>query len=376
MKATCTYENLRKALRAVEGMIGKDLSIPIIQNILISVEANSISFCATNLEIGIVQTVPAKTDGEWKIVIAPHLLSGFLNAIRGGEHITLERVDTTLHVKNDSYESEISGFDAEDFPIIPTQESDTAHAVNLLELKSCVSTVLPFVTHNEIRPELTGVYLSVEDGYVYTAATDSFRLGESRQRLQELLGAEKEAFSYNVILPQKICAYINKLSDDYDAVQWSVKDNHLSITCDGLYITTRLIDGNYPDYRQIIPQKTETNVIVKKEDLLESMRVMLVFSDKEANEVSFDFSEEALAIKTRKQVRGTSETSLAASVEGPAQSLIVNPRYVFEGVQNIKEEEVFIGVNSSSAPVVFRGSDTEGINDAFTYVVMPIKDNG
>ncbi len=374
MKATCTYENIKKALRAVEGMVGKDVSIPIISNILIEAHEDMLWFSATNLEIGVVQKIPAKVDGRWKIVISPQLLAGFLNAIRGGEHITVIKDEDSLIVKNDSYESVIKGLDAEEFPIIPQVAGDGGVSLNLGKLKESISTVLPFVTHNEIRPELTGVFFKVADGKVYSVATDSFRLGERCQEMKHLLEGDAD-FSYQIILPQRICAYINKLGDEYDEVLWDINDNHLSVQCDQLYITTRLIDGNYPDYKQIIPEKTETNVIVKKDDLLESMRVMMVFSDKDVNEIVLGISEDSLSITTRKQERGTSETVLKASVSGDDQEIVVNPRYVFEGIQGIKEDEVFIGVNSSAAPIVFRGSSTDGVNVDYTYIVMPIKNN-
>lgn len=375
MNAICTYENIRGAIKAVEGMVGKELNIPIIQNILIEAKENSLSLSATNLEIGVVQKIPAKTEGEWKIVIAPGLLTGFLNAIRGGEHITLEKDDTTLLVKTDSYQSEIKGFDAEEYPIIPYDESGDGVTLKLGVLKSIVSSVVSFVTHNEIRPELTGVYLTVRDGQVFAAATDSFRLGERKGYVKDLLGIQGELPDMQVILPQKICNFIIRLPEDNEDVVWHVKDNHLSITSDGLYVTTRLIDGNYPDYTQIIPTKTETNVIIKKADLIESMKVMMVFSQKEASEVVMSVTEDSVDVSTRKQEHGSSVTKLSASISGGEQEFVVNPRYVYEGVQNISEDEVFIGVNNDAAPILFRGSSKEGINELYTYIVMPIKNN-
>jgi|GEM_PF-1745226 len=381
LSATCTHDNLKKAVRAIEGMVGRDLTIPIIQNILIEVKNQSLFLSATNLEIGAVQKVSSKTSGDWRIVVAPKLLTGFLGAIRGGEHVTLIKRDNTLIVKNDSYESEIKGLDAEDFPIIPLADTEKGISLSLSVLQTGIASTLPFVTHTEIRPELTGVYVSHSDGEVSMAATDSFRLGEQNISLKALVvdSGDRDIetfFPSGIILPQRICHYISRLSaEELPSIMWYIHENHLSVQYGDLYITTRLIDGNYPDYTQIIPTSTETNTIIRKDDLIESMRVMMVFAHNEAHEIVARFSEEGLTVQTRKQENGSSETHLKASVSGDMKEVVLNPRYVLEGVQNIVSDEVFIGVNTDASPVVLYGSSEEGVDKRYTHIVMPIKNN-
>ena len=213
------------------------------------------------------------------------------------------------------------------------------------------------------------------------AATDSFRLGEQNISLKALVvdSGDRDIetfFPSGIILPQRICHYISRLNaDDLPSIMWYIHENHLSVQCGDLYITTRLIDGNYPDYTQIIPTSTETNTIIRKDDLIESMRVMMVFAHNEAHEIFVRFSEEGLTVQTPKQENGSSETHLKASVSGDAKEVVLNPRYVLEGVQNIESDEIFIGVNTDSSPVVLYGSSEEGIDRRYTHIVMPIKNN-
>ncbi len=380
LSATCTYENLKKSVKAIEGMVGRDLAMPVIQNILIETKNQSLYLSATNLEIGAVQKVPAKTNGDWRIVIAPKLLTGFLTAIRGGEHITLIKDGESLIVKNDSYESEIKGLDAEDFPIIPLSDVSQGTSVDLQALQRGLTATLPFVTHTEIRPELTGVYVALKGDEIYMVATDSFRLGEKRLSVKTLFGKDvnrgTEQFPEGIILPQRICHYISRLDvAENPQITWYIHENHLSLQYGDLYITTRLIDANYPDYTQIIPMKTETNVILKKEDLIESMRVMMVFSQNEVNEIVLRVNDDVMDVQTRKQDSGSSVTSLNVSVSGDEKSVVVNPRYILEGIQGIQSEEVFIGINTDAAPLLFRGSGESGIDLSYTHIVMPIKNN-
>ncbi len=378
MQATCTYENLKNALHVTEVATSKGVTLSILHNILIETDGSQLSLSATNLEIGIIKKIQAKIDAPGKIVVPASLLSSFLTALRGTDHVSLHVDGRILTVESGAHKARINGFDVDEFPIIPQGTARNAMEMTLAPLKSSIAKVAHFTSKSETRIELTGVCMMLGEDVISLAATDSFRLGEIRLPAKDVARDSVAyrniaAASPQMILPQQLCAYIAKLSDEYVVTQFSVEDNHLFLNCGDLVITARLIDGAYPDYVQIIPQNITTEVMMSKEVLLEAMKVTTVFTGRESGEIRFVVKKDTLTITTRQQEIGENMTELPVKVSGPEQELVLNPRYVIDGVGRIDQEDVSMGINGNAAPVVFRGSDSGTKVDTYTYIVMPVK---
>lgn len=378
MKAICTYENLKSALHATEFATSKSATLSILNNILIETDGGQLSFSATNLEIGIVKKIQAKVDAPGKIVVSASLLGNFLTALRGNDHVNISVDGRILTLQSGAHKAKINGFDVDDFPIIPQSATQEHMQLSLEQLKNCISKVLHFTSKTETRLELTGVFMSFGDEEICSVATDSFRLGEvciaakqlvqNTQKYQEITAQNKQ-----IILPQQLCAYINKLSDDNEVVQCSIEENHLFLSTGDLYVTARLIDGSYPDYKQIIPQSAVTHIRIKKDALMEAMKITTVFTGRDSGEIHFDINGNTLKITTRQQEIGENTTELDVDMTGDPQSIVLNPRFVIDGVGRIDEEEVSVMINGNAAPVVFRGSKDGEIISKYTYIVMPVK---
>ncbi len=378
MKVVCTYENLKNALVATEFATSKSATLSILNNILIETDGGQLCLSATNLEIGIVKKIQAKVDRPGKIVISASLLSNFLTALRGTEHVNISVDGRILTLESGAHKAKINGYDVEDFPIIPSSTQQDMMELSLFQLKSSISKVLNFTSKTETRVELTGVLLYFDEKVVCSVATDSFRLGEMCIPLKSLVknvGVTNSITSSErqIILPQQLCAYINKLSDEHEVVQCSIEENHLFLIYDDLYITARLIDGVYPDYKQIIPLDSVTNVIIKKDALIEAMKITTVFTGKESGEIHFDINNKKLKITTRQQEVGENTTELDVELEGEAQNIVLNPRFVIDGVNKIDAQDINIAINGNAAPVVFRGQTDGKIDQNYTYIVMPVK---
>lgn len=378
MKATCTYDNLKSALHATEVATSKGGTLSILHNILIETDGSQLSLSATNLEIGIVKKIQAKIDAPGKIVVSAGLLGSFLTALRGTEHIVLHVDGHILTVESGAHKAKINGFSVDDFPIIPQHTSGRTMEMALSSFKNSLAKVAQFTSKSEARIELTGVCMTLGEDTIALAATDSFRLGEIRLPAKDLV---RDAAAYRdlatastrMILPQQLCAYIAKLSDEYTTAQLSVEDNHLFLQCGNLTITARLIDGTYPDYQQIIPQSIATEVMIAKEALMEAMKVTTVFTGRDSGEIRFAVGADTLTITTRQQEIGENMTELPVTVSGDAQELVLNPRYVIDGVGRVDQDDVSMGINGNAAPVVFRGSVAGTAAEAYTYIVMPVK---
>lgn len=378
MKVVCTYENLKNALMATEFATSKSATLSILNNILIETDGGQLCLSATNLEIGIVKKIQAKVDRPGKIVVSASLLSSFLTALRGTEHVSISVDGRILTLRSGAHKAKINGYDVDDFPIIPSSTEQNMMELSLSQFKNSISKVLNFTSKTETRAELTGVFLSFDEKVVCSVATDSFRLGEMCVPFESLVKSVDTSNSITssekqIILPQQLCAYINKLSDENEIIQCNVEENHLFLICDDLYITARLIDGVYPDYKQIIPTKSATSITLKKDTLIEAMKVTTVFTGRESGEIHFDIENNKLKITTRQQEIGENTTELDVQLEGEAQNIVLNPRFVIDGVGKIDSENVNIAINGNASPVVFRGYDNNKIDKKYTYIVMPVK---
>lgn len=378
MKATCTYENLKQALHATEFATSKSATLSILNNILIETDGGQLCFSATNLEIGIIKKIQAKIDAPGKIVVSAALLGSFLTALRGTDHVTLIVEGRILTLQSGAHKARINGYDVDDFPIIPQSGAQNMMELSLTHFKESIAKVLHFTSKTETRIELTGVFMSFGSEEICSAATDSFRLGEVRILAQDLVAdmqkyQEVTAQNQNIILPQQLCAYINKLSDEHGVIQCSIEENHLFFVCGDLSITARLIDGAYPDYKQIIPKSALTNIVIAKDALMEAMRVTTVFTGRESGEIHLDIDENTLKITTRQQEIGENTTELPVQVQGEPQNIVLNPRFVIDGIGRIDEEDVNIMINSNSSPVMFRGFKNGEVVEKYTYIVMPVK---
>lgn len=377
MIITCTYEKFKEALLFVESATGKNSSLPIINNILVEATENQLHFSATNLEIGVIKRIQAKIEEEGSVVVPINLLLNFLTALRGEENINLELKDKQLTLKSGKHTTQINSFDSKDFPIIPQSEERNFSNFNLNNFKKIISKVFPFVSSLETRQELTGVLLKIEEGNIYTVATDSFRLGENIISTKDLIVGDNKEIKLNdgnfIILPKQLCLYINKISDNYKEIDCCVENNHLFIECEDLSVTAKLIDGSYPDYKQIIPTNFSTEIKVSKDEFIEALKVTTVFVGKDNKEIFFDIHDDKMKITTKQQENGSSTTELSVKIDGENQEIALNPNYVLEGVRKIEEKEISIFINNKMTPVVFRGSESDKVNDGFTYLVMPVK---
>ena len=376
MKAICTYENLKGALQATEFATSKSATLSILNNILIETDGGQLCFSATNLEIGIVKKIQAKIDAPGKIVVSASLLGNFLTALRGTEHVSLSVDGRILTLESGAHKAKINGYDVDDFPIIPQMSGQNTVDILLAQFKESIAKVLNFTSRTETRIELTGVFMSFQGDSVCSVATDSFRLGEMcvpKNKLITRNGSFEEMINdgAQIILPQQLCAYISKFSDEHETIQCAIEENHLFFVCGDLSVTARLIDGAYPDYKQIIPHSAITKVLIKKDALVEAMKVTTVFTGRESGEIHFDINDNLLKIATKQQEIGENVTELDVKTEGPAQSIVLNPRFVIDGVGRVSEEDVEISINGNAAPVMFRGKSEESVQ--YTYIVMPVK---
>lgn len=373
-------ENLNNGLNIISRVAGKNLTLPILNNILISAEKSFLNLSATDLELGIKYWVLTKIEKEGKITIPAKILSNYINFLPD-KKITLGLKDQTLSIDCENYKTKIKGLSAEEFPIIPKIENKDFIELNTTLLCESLAQVVNFSTLNQTRPELSGIYFNFQKDKVQLTATDSFRLAEKTLFFEKKINKE-----YSFILPQKTAReLINILSEKKLKLKLYFSPNQVlfeypmpEISHPEIQIISRLIEGEYPDYQEIIPKKYETQIILPKNDLLSQIKAASIFCGK-SNEVKIKVNSQKKGIEILSQNPELGETSTflpgkinysaTISKESKEMEIAFNYRFLADGLSNIKSQKVLFELNGEEGPAVLR---PEG-DTSYIYVVMPIK---
>lgn len=377
MKLICTQEKFKKAISCTERVVGKQITLPVLENILLETERGMLKVSATNLEIGVVLKTGAKIEKEGKITIPARLIGNFVANLPVGDTISLETTDSTLKIKSGEYQAQIKGLGAQEFPIIPELEGELLFSVSADVLKNAVSKILTCTAVDNNRPELTGVNILFYEKEIHLAATDSFRLAEA------IIPAEKErnydifiSKIQSIIVPAQTLAEVLRIAaDETQKIKVAVEESQIFFQIGGVKIVSRLINGKYPEYKHIIPQKFSTKVLVPREELARAVKIASVFTNSKSGEVSFTVQNKKIIVESQSAEAGENKTELVAEVSGPDQKIVFNPRYVLDGINSVTTNSLDLFINSGSAPAVIRMVEEKDIrtDESFTYVVMPIK---
>lgn len=364
MKLETTLEKIKEAISRVQKVSAKNLSLPILENVLLSAKENSLTFRSTNLHIGVEVTIPVKIAIEGEIAIRLDVFSSIINSL-GAEHkVLLETNENTLHISTSSSEMDIKLFPHLDFPTLPRVEDGVSINVSMETFIDGVRSVMYAASMSEIKPEISSVYVYTENNELVFVATDSFRLAEKR------IVVEGVADFPGVIIPIKnIQECIKVFSGVTDVVKMSIGRNQLSINSEDIYFTSRIIDGNYPDYKQIIPQESKTQAVVLKSDLVQSLRLVSVFADS-FNQilVKTDIEKGLLDIHTRNTDIGENNTTVAAALTGEGIEMYLNHKYMSDSFMSISQDSISFSFTEKNRPCVLRPVG----DSSFLYLIMPM----
>lgn len=382
MKIQSLAENFKRGVMVAEKIIGKNLTLPILANILIEAEKGRLKVLATNLEIGVVCLLRAKVEKEGKIAVPGRIISGYLNNISDDAKLSIEEKNQTLFLTSEGNRAAVKGVDAKDFPLIPKPQSRALFAAGSQDFQQSVLKVLTCAAFSETRQELTGVYFGFEKNKLIMAATDSFRLAETHVGL---IGGDLGddygkyiAKNPSVIVPAKTLQEVARcITSESGKVKIFAGESQIFFEVDDIMFVSRLIDGKYPEYKQVIPKEFSSSLLVKKDDFLKAVRVASIFSDSKSREVKLKMRGGGNKVKIESQSVETGEntTDIAAEVKLKGESSIAfNSRYLADALGSLSSEDIYVGFNDSFGPVVFREVLEKGrLNENFLHIVMPIR---
>lgn len=362
MKLQVTQENLNRALSSVARVANSRGTLPILANVLIKTNNNRLSLSATNLDIAITHNIGAKVADAGSITVPARLMQDFVGSLPEGI-IELDLHETKLHVTTDQYQSVVNGIVADDFPVMPAITDGKKWKLPADVFKKSLQQVVFAASNDETRPVLTGVLFQTFDGEMRMAATDSYRLAERK------LGKNKEEI--NLLVPASSMQDLLRVLGDADGdVTVTHDEQQILFQVGDVELVTRLVEGKYPDYRKLIPEKFETQATLKRADLVNVTKVSSLFARESAGSVTIQLDDKAsqLSIRSVASQLGENTASAAAKITGSG-SITLNARYLLDALNVLHGEEVAFGFNGKLEPTRLLDPNSP----EYIHIIMPLK---
>lgn len=375
MKLSSLQENLKQGLVAVSHIASKNVNLPILNNVMIEAKDGNIKLIATNLEIGIVNVVRGKVEEEGAFTVDSKILADFIQLLPN-KKIDMRQKENNLFIEADNYKTKISGLSAEEFPLIPAIEKNDFYTAVAEEFKKAISQVIFSVSNSETRVELTGVLFEFDKNRLVIAATDSYRLAE-----KEIAVEARNPEQKRIIIPAKTLQELLRILSNTkeeglgkeagEEIKIYVSENQIMFSVSSTELISRLIEGQYPDYKQIIPASSKTKVVINRGELVRAVKMAALFSKAGINSINLDFPKgrNKAIISSALGQTGENITELEAVVTGEDNGVVVNYRYLLDGLNNFSGENIRIEIIDSNTPCVLR----EENDDGYLYIIMPIK---
>ena len=362
MKITVNQKNLKKALNLVEKVVSRNTSLPILNNILFKTENGRLKISATNLEIGVNYIIGAKIEEVGQIAVPARIISDFIGNIID-DKVSLTTKNNILSINSERYKTQILGFDAKDFPIIPKIKSKSLAFIPTKLLRTSLITVLDSVAVSETRPELAGVLMDFNNDKIVFAATDSFRLTEKSVDFKNI---QKQSF----IIPRNTVVELIRVVGELEGdLAFNTSDNQISFSNDDFEMVSRIVDGNYPDYKKVIPEKCISRVLVKKDELEKTIRIAGLFSSN-ISDIKINCSEGKMAVLAKNSDKGEIETFIEASLKNQPFEVSLNFHYLLDGLKILDTEKVVMEFTGQGSPLVIRPNDDR---KDVVYLIMPLR---
>ncbi len=365
MKIESIKEKVGGAIALAEKITSKTSTLPVLKCLFLQVENSRLIIKATNLDLGIEIDIPVKASEEGSVAVPAGILNSFVSSIGAEKNISLEIKEGNLKVSTHSHQTLIKAYPHEDFPSIPRVEGGKKIIFSTKELINGFKSVWYSASVSNMKPELSSVFIYPDGDEVVFVATDSFRLAEKRVKVKN-----KKDFSQILIPFRNIPEIIRVLEQaETGEVELSLSKNQLSFSLPGIHLFSRVVDGVFPDYKQIIPKETTTEAIVLKQDLINALKIANIFSNN-FNQISFKISpkNKTMELASRNGEVGESQDKLEAVLKGEEIEISFNYKYINDCFQAIAADSLLLSFGGQNKPLLVRG-----VNDkSFLYLVSPM----
>src|SRR3954470_23218407 len=362
-------ENLARGLSVVSRAVSSRSTLPVLANVLLRTEDAGLKLTATNLEIGITYWVPGKIDSDGATTVPARLFTDLVGSLPSSEKVDLELQGAdTLHIRAGRFATHVKGIDADEFPTIQTAGERPTNRISQKALKKALDETVFAAASDEARPILTGVLARFEGDRLTFAAADNYRIAV---RTIDILDPVE---AVSVVIPARALNELARiLSDTDDPVELVLAQakNQVLFHLEGVDIVSRLIDGQFPNYQQVLPAAHTTRAEIDREELLRAVRPAALIASSSANIVKLQVStngEAGLTVTANAEV-GDYEGHVEAAVEGDGTTIAFNARYLNDVLANVDAERFAIELNGPLSPGVFKPTD----DTEYVHVVMPVR---
>ncbi len=367
MNLTISKEQIINGLQAVQNVVSTRTTLPILSNVLLRAEGDRLELTATDLDVTVACTVEAKVAKGGASTVPVKRLFGIVRELSSLEiELEVDEKNTCIVRAGPSF-YKINGLSADEFPPLPKFKENKKVSLPQETLKGMMKKTSFAVSSDESRYVLNGIFLSLKEHKLTMVATDGRRLALVDEELDIADESQGE-----FIVPAKTVNELNRLLQDKGGVEIHYSENQASFTLkdekqSSVLIVTKLIEGNYPNYRQVIPAETKERVALAREEFLHALRRAEIMTSEKSNSVKLSFTKNKLEITANSPEVGEAKESLAINYKGPDIAIAFNPKYVIDPLNALVNDEVFLELIDELSPGVLK------INGPFLYVVMPMR---
>jgi DNA polymerase-3 subunit beta len=361
LRVTCSRDALAQKLAVVARGVSSRTAVQILSGILLRSVGGELHLAATDMELSLRASLPAQVEGEGAVVVPGKLLVDLIRHLPADEVRIEHGADGSgLKVTSGASESRINTYTAADFPRLPDVDAQL-HTLSAAVVLETINRVRRAASRDESRPVLTGILVRFEPGKLVMAATDSYRLSVKETPLAE------EVPELEAIVPARALEELARIAAGAKTLELGVRENQVIFGADGIWLTTRRIDGQFPNYRQLLPEAFEHVVTVNRLELLEVVRRTSVLAQRNSP-LRLRFAEGELVVSSQTQDVGESRESMPISFSGEPLEIGFNAEFLRDGIDSVEGEELKINLISPLRPGLLRGAQGD-----FSYLIMPIR---
>ncbi|MFO1476050.1 MAG: DNA polymerase III subunit beta [Verrucomicrobiota bacterium] len=367
MNLTIAKDQIINGLQAVQNVVSTRTTLPILSNVLLRTEDNKLEFTATDLDVTIACSVEAKVKKPGASTVPVKKLFGIVRELSNSD-IELEIDDkNTTSIRSGASFYKINGLSADEFPPLPKFKEEKKVVLPQQTLKAMLKKTSFAISTDESRYVLNGIFISLKEHKMTMVATDGRRLALVDEELDISDKSQGE-----FIIPSKVVNELNRLLTDKGEVEIRYSENQASFTLKdekgfSILIITKLIEGNYPNYRQVIPGEVKERIALIREEFLHALKRAEIMTSDKSNSVKLAFGKNNLSITANSPDVGEARESLAINYKGKEMAIAFNPKYLIDPLNALANDEIFIELIDELSPGVLK------INGPFLYVVMPMR---
>jgi DNA polymerase-3 subunit beta len=367
MKITCSRDELAAALGVVSRGLSTRGTVQILAGVLLQAEGGKLELAATDMEVSLRVKLSAEVEGEGSAAVPGRLLTDIARLLPEQEVVLEHRVEeSTVYVTSGSSESRLRTYAVEDFPRLPDPSAAAMSTLESEPLLETIARVSRAASRDESRPVLTGILVRFEGSSLIMAATDSYRMAVKETAVS---GSPPDL---DAIVPARALDELRRIAAGSSEIQIGTLENHVVFGVDDVWLTTRRIDGQFPNYKQLLPDAFEHDVKLPREEFLEVIRRAGVMAQR-STPLRLRFAEGELTVSAQTQDIGEAHERMPVGFSGEPLEIGFNPSWLRDGIESVVEDELTLRLINPLRPAVIAESRAGDDGGDFWYLIMPIR---